>query len=214
MKDLSSYRKDYSKHILDEENTPSNPFTLFNQWYNESEKTLYNKEINSMVLNTIGNDGFPKGRLVLLKYFSEEGFVFFTNYRSEKSLSMLNNNKVSLTFFWQESERQIIIKGKAEKTSEKLNENYFKIRPFESKIAAHVSKDQSSVISSREFIDKDFIDLCSKFKDKDVPRPEYWGGYIVKPVEYEFWQGRKNRLHDRIKYSVNNAKWEKYRLSP
>ena len=127
---------------------------------------------------------------------------------------MLNNNKVSLTFFWQESERQIIIKGKAEKTNEKLNKNYFKIRPFESKIAAHVSKDQSSVISSREVIDENFTDLYSKFKDKDVPRPEYWGGYIVKPVEYEFWQGRKNRLHDRIKYSINNSEWEKCRLSP
>ena len=214
MKDLSNYRKDYTKDVLDDKNIPSSPFDLFNLWFNESEKNSDNKEINSMVLNTVGNDGFPKGRLVLLKYFSEEGFVFFTNYRSEKGVSIINNNKVSLTFFWQSCERQIIIKGKAEKTNEILNENYFKTRPFESKIAAHVSKDQSSVISSREQIDKCFIDLYSKFKDKDVPKPEYWGGYIVKPVEYEFWQGRKNRLHDRVKYSVNNAKWEKYRLSP
>jgi len=214
MKDLSNYRKDYTKDVLDDKNIPSSPFDLFNLWFNESEKNSDNKEINSMVLNTVGNDGFPKGRLVLLKYFSEEGFVFFTNYRSEKGVSIINNNKVSLTFFWQSCERQIIIKGKAEKTNEILNENYFKTRPFESKIAAHVSKDQSSVISSREQIDKCFIDLYSKFKDKDVPKPEYWGGYIVKPVEYEFWQGRKNRLHDRIKYSVNNTKWEKCRLSP
>ena len=114
--------------MLDDKKTPSNPFVLFNLWFNELDKSSDINEINSMVLNTIGNDGFPKGRVVLLKYFSEEGFVFFTNYRSEKSLSIMNNNKVSLTFFWQGSERQVVIKGKAEKTDEKLNENYFKIR--------------------------------------------------------------------------------------
>ena len=214
MRDLSSYRKDYLKDILNESNIPSNPFILFNAWFKELEKSLDTNEINTMVLNTVGNDSFPKGRVVLLKYFSEEGFVFFTNYRSEKGLSIINNNKVSITFFWKDYERQVIIKGKAEKTDEKLNKKYFKTRPFESKVAAHVSKNQSSLIGSREIIDRRFADLSLKFKNRDVPKPEYWGGYIVKPIEYEFWQGRKNRLHDRIRYSYNNSKWESHRLSP
>tara|TARA_B100000427_G_C15388317_1_gene542149 strand:- start:49 stop:693 length:645 start_codon:yes stop_codon:yes gene_type:complete len=214
MRDLSSYRKDYLKDMLNDSNIPSNPFILFNIWFKDLEKSLDTNEINTMVLNTVGNDGFPKGRVVLLKYFSEEGFVFFTNYRSEKGLSITNNNKVSITFFWKDYERQVIIKGKAEKTDEKLNKTYFKTRPFESKVATHVSKNQSSLIGSREIIDRKFANLSLKFKNRDVPKPEYWGGYIVRPIEYEFWQGRKSRLHDRIRYSYNNSEWESYRLSP
>jgi len=214
MKDLSSYRKDYSINKISDLDIPVDPFILFNMWFEDADKTLKNKEINTMVLTTIESDGFPKGRVVLLKYFSEKGFIFFTNYRSNKGVSINKNNKVSLTFFWQDLERQIIIKGLAEKTDEKLNEKYFDKRPFGSKIAAHVSEHQSSIIDSRENIEKKFNDLSTKLKNKNIVKPKYWGGYIVRPSEYEFWQGRKNRLHDRIKYSFNNNVWEKHRLSP
>ena len=167
-----------------------------------------------MILNTIGGDGFPKGRVVLLKYFSNKGFTFFTNYNSEKGISIMNNNKVSLTFYWENQERQVIIKGIAEKTEEAINNKYYQSRPFGSKIASYVSENQSSILPNRESMEEKFIFLSSKLKNKKIDRPNYWGGYTVKPAEYEFWQGRENRLHDRIRYSLDNSKWNISRLSP
>jgi pyridoxamine 5'-phosphate oxidase len=214
MKDLSNYRENYSKHKLLEENTPNNPFELFKDWFEDSNKNSKGKEINTMTLSTIGIDGYPKGRVVLLKYFSEKGFIFFTNYRSEKGKSIDLNNKVSLTFFWEDLERQIIIKGNTERTDNDFNKEYFNLRPKESKISAHVSNEQSSIIPNREILENRYKELSSKLKDDEIEKPDYWGGYIVMPTEYEFWQGRENRLHDRISYSLENSKWHKKRLSP
>lgn len=214
MKDLSNYRKNYTKDTLIEKLIPKDPFKLFSKWFKEFNQDLSNHEINTMLLNTIGKDGFPKGRVVLLKYFSNEGFIFFTNYNSEKGVSIKNNNKVSLTFFWESQERQVIIKGIAKKTVEAVNNEYFQLRPYGSKIAAHVSENQSSIVPNRESLEKKFNHLVNQLQNKEIERPKYWGGYIVKPNEYEFWQGRENRLHDRIKYSSDNSKWSAVRLSP
>ena len=214
MRDLSNYRKNYSRDKLSEKYIPKQPFELFNIWFKESNQSSDNHEINTMMLNTIGKDGFPKGRVVLLKYFSNKGFTFFTNYKSEKGVSIRDNNKVSLTFFWERQERQVIIKGIAEKTEESINDEYFQSRPFGSKVAVHVSENQSSILSNRELIEEKFNYLSLQLQNKEIERPNYWGGYIVKPVEYEFWQGRENRLHDRIRYSLDNSKWDISRLSP
>ena len=214
MRDLSNYRKNYSKDKLLEEFIPKQPFELFNIWFEESASNSDNDEVNTMILNTIGGDGFPKGRVILLKYFSNEGFTFFTNYKSEKGISIMNNNKVSLTFYWEHQERQVIIKGIAQKTEEAINNKYFQSRPFGSKIAAHVSENQSSILPDRKSIEEKFIYLSSQFQNKKIERPNYWGGFTVKPAEYEFWQGRENRLHDRIRYSLDNSKWNISRLSP
>ena len=214
MRDLSNYRKNYSRDKLSEKCIPKQPFDLFNIWFEESNEDSDNHEINTMILNTIGKDGFPKGRVVLLKYFSNKGFTFFTNYKSEKGVSIRDNNKVSLTFFWERQERQVIIKGIAEKTEESINDEYFQSRPFGSKVAVHVSENQSSILSNRELIEEKFNYLSLQLQNKEIERPNYWGGYIVKPVEYEFWQGRENRLHDRIRYSLDNSKWNMSRLSP
>ena len=214
MKDLSNYRQNYSKDELLEENTPNNPFELFKDWFEDSNKNSKGNEINTMILSTIGIDGYPKGRVMLLKYFSEKGYIFFTNYRSEKGKSIDLNNKVSLTFFWEDLERQIIIKGNTEKTDNDFNKEYFNLRPKGSKISAHVSNEQSSIIPNREILENRYKELSSKLKDDEIEKPDYWGGYIVMPTEYEFWQGRENRLHDRISYSLENSKWHKKRLSP
>lgn len=214
MEDLSNYRENYSKQKLLEENTPNNPFKLFKDWFEDSNKNSKGREVNTMILSTIGIDGYPKGRVVLLKYFSEKGFIFFTNYRSEKGKAIDLNNKVSLTFFWEDLERQVIIKGNAERTDDDFNKEYFNLRPKGSKISAHVSNEQSSIIPSREILENRYKELSSKLKDNEIEKPDYWGGYIVMPTEYEFWQGRENRLHDRISYSLENSKWAKKRLSP
>ena len=212
--DLSNYRKSYLKGFLSENEIFDNPLKLFNKWFDEISDTTLEIEINAMTLSTIDNDGFPRNRVVLLKYFSEEGFIFFTNYNSNKAKSILSNNKVSLSFFWEQMERQIIIKGKAFKTSDNLSENYFNSRPLGSKIGALVSAKQSSVIPSRSFLEDEFEKIKKQFENSQISRPLNWGGFIVKPIEYEFWQGRENRLHDRIRYIKKDSKWITERLSP
>ena len=212
--DISNYRKSYLKGFLSENEIFDNPLKFFNKWFDEISDTTLEIEINAMTLSTIDNDGFPRNRVVLLKYFSEEGFIFFTNYNSNKAKSILSNNKVSLSFFWEQMERQIIIKGKAFKTSDDVSENYFNSRPLGSKIGALVSAKQSSVIPSRSFLEDEFEKIKKKFENSQISRPLNWGGFIVKPIEYEFWQGRENRLHDRIRYIKKGAKWITERLSP
>ncbi len=212
--DISNYRKSYLKGFLSENEIFDNPLKLFNKWFDEISDTKLEIEINAMTLSTIDNDGFPRNRVVLLKYFSEEGFIFFTNYNSNKAKSILSNNKVSLSFFWEQMERQIIIKGKAFKTSDDVSENYFNSRPLGSKIGALVSAKQSSVIPSRSFLEDEFEKIKKQFENSQISRPLNWGGFIVKPVEYEFWQGRENRLHDRIRYIKKDSKWITERLSP
>ena len=212
--DISDYRKSYLKGFLSENEIFDNPLKLFNKWFDEISVNNLEIEINAMTLSTIDNDGFPRNRVVLLKYFSDEGFTFFTNYNSNKAKSILNNNKVSLSFFWEKMERQIIIKGRAFKTTDDISDNYFNSRPLGSKIGALVSSNQSSVIPSRSFLENEFKKIKKQYENTNISRPINWGGFIVKPIQYEFWQGRENRLHDRIRYNKKDNKWIIERLSP
>ena len=212
--DISDYRKSYLKGFLSENEIFENPLKLFNKWFDEISENNLEIEINAMTLSTIDNDGFPRNRVVLLKYFSDEGFTFFTNYNSNKAKSILINNKVSLSFFWEKLERQIIIKGRAFKTTDDISDKYFNSRPLGSKIGALVSSNQSSVIPSRSFLEDEFKKIKKQFENSKISRPLNWGGFIVKPIEYEFWQGRENRLHDRIRYNQKDNKWIIERLSP
>lgn len=213
-KDLSNYRKSYDKQELLESNIGDNPMQLFQTWFHEVDNKFDDGETNAMTISTIGLDGFPKSRVVLLKKFTYEGFIFYTNYESEKGKAIHNNPNVCLSFFWQKAERQVIIKGRVEKISENLSDGYFESRPRGSQLGALVSY-QSEVIESREVLEEQLKQLESKFEGKEIPRPEYWGGFIVKPVEIEFWQGRANRLHDRIRFKLDtDYNWQIDRLSP
>ncbi|NBL65111.1 pyridoxamine 5'-phosphate oxidase [Flavobacterium sp. NST-5] len=213
MKDLSNYRKSYEKSQLVEDTIPQNPFQLFTKWFHEAEQLATSEEVNAMTISTNGLDGFPKSRIVLLKQFSQEGFVFYTNYLSEKGLAIANDPRVCLSFFWAFAERQVIIKGEAKKVSADVSDQYFQSRPKGSQIGAVVSK-QSEIIPSRNFIEEKAMYLENVFKDEKIIRPEHWGGYIVEPVEIEFWQGRSNRLHDRIRFRKDKNDWIIARLSP
>ncbi|WP_276165934.1 pyridoxamine 5'-phosphate oxidase [Zobellia alginiliquefaciens] len=213
-KDLGDYRKSYEKSALLEGAISDNPMELFQKWFYETEASDGVEEPNAMTVSTIGLDGYPKSRVVLLKKFTHEGFIFYTNYNSEKGKAIAANPNVCISFFWPTLERQIIIKGKAEKIAENLSDGYFESRPEGSKLGAIVSN-QSAVISSREVLEDKLRSLEREFEDKEISRPEHWGGYIVKPQSIEFWQGRPNRLHDRIRYSLmDNIDWKMERLAP
>ncbi|WP_234859347.1 pyridoxamine 5'-phosphate oxidase [Aquimarina aquimarini] len=166
-------------------NDDHNPIQLFQQWFHEVDNAYPEEETNAMILSTIGEDGFPKSRIVLLKRFTWEGFIFFTNYTSEKGRAIAKNNKVSITFNWKTSKREVYIAGKAEKIAKNLSEGYFDSRPEGSKLSSWAS-DQSNVISSRKVLDQSLHDYETKFRDKIIPKPEYWGGYIIKPDKIEF----------------------------
>lgn len=212
--DLSNYRKSYEKQELLESNISENPMELFQKWFYEVDTHYNTGETNAMTISTIGLDGYPKSRVVLLKKYTYEGFIFYTNYESEKGKAITMNPNVCLSFFWHEAERQIIIKGKAEKIAPNLSDGYFESRPRGSQLGAIVSK-QSDVIESREVLENNLKALEHEFEGKEIPRPEFWGGFIVKPVEIEFWQGRPNRLHDRIRYQLDSdCNWQIHRLSP
>lgn len=212
--DLGNYRKSYEKEQLLESNIGDNPMELFQKWFYEVDKNFEVEEANAMTLSTIGLDGYPKNRVVLLKRYTYEGFIFYTNYNSEKGKAIKKNPNVCLSFFWHSAERQIIIKGKAEKIAENLSDGYFESRPRGSQLGAIVSN-QSRVIESREILENKLHELEKEYEGKEIPRPSFWGGYIVKPVEFEFWQGRPNRLHDRIRYTLQaDYNWEIVRLSP
>jgi|TARA_R100001369_G_scaffold91740_2_gene133934 pyridoxamine 5'-phosphate oxidase len=213
-KDLGNYRKSYEKSSLSEEVISDNPMELFQKWFYEVEASDGVDEPNAMTVSTIGLDGFPKNRVVLLKKYTYEGFIFYTNYESEKGRAITQNPNVCISFFWPNMERQIIIKGRAEKIAENLSDGYFESRPDGSKLGAIVSK-QSEVVPNREYLEKKLKDLEKEYENKEIVRPKYWGGFIVKPVSIEFWQGRPNRLHDRIRYSLQaNYDWKIERLAP
>jgi pyridoxamine 5'-phosphate oxidase len=214
MTDLSNYRKVYDKSSLTEDNLPEDPITLFKNWFIEFEESGSAGEVNAMTVSTFGLDGFPKNRVVLLKQFTFEGFTFYTNYDSEKGRAIAANPHVCLSFFWHEMERQVIIKGLAEKTSANNSDGYFESRPHGSRLGAMVSP-QSQVIPSRGYLEEALKNLEAKYEGKEVPRPDNWGGYLVRPVAVEFWQGRPNRLHDRIRYTQQeDFGWKMERLAP
>jgi len=213
-KDLGNYRKTYQKSALLESNTPENPIELFQQWFYEVENFGGIEEPNAMAISTIGLDGFPKNRMVLLKRFTWEGFIFYTNYKSEKGKAITANPHICLSFYWSNLERQVIIKGIAEKLAPNLSDGYFESRPDGSKLGAWASN-QSQVVPSREALDLALKSYEEKFKNAEIPRPEFWGGYLVKPQSVEFWQGRPNRMHDRIRYTLqSDFSFKKERLAP
>ena len=213
-KDLGSYRKSYEKKQLIESNIGDNPMELFQKWFYEIDSNFEIDETNAMTLSTMGLDGYPKSRVVLLKRYTYEGFIFYSNYESEKGKAIEQNPNVCISFFWHAAERQIIIKGKAERIAENLSDGYFESRPRGSQLGAVVSK-QSDVIANREFLESKLSELELQYQGKEIPRPAFWGGYIVKPVEFEFWQGRPNRLHDRIRFLLQeDYSWKIDRLSP
>ncbi|AXT55451.1 pyridoxamine 5'-phosphate oxidase [Aquimarina sp. AD1] len=214
-RDLTDYRKSYDKKALEENELPVSPFLLFSNWFKEVEEAGGVEETNAMSLTTFGLDSYPKTRIVLLKHFDEEGFVFYTNYESEKGKAMAANNKVCISFFWPNLERQVIIKGVVNRISEQKSSDYFNSRPRGSQLGAWASE-QSSIVESRVFLESKLLALEEKYKEKEIPKPDFWGGYCVTPVEFEFWQGRPNRLHDRIRYAQQQKgnNWVTNRLSP
>jgi pyridoxamine 5'-phosphate oxidase len=214
MKDnLHDNRKSYEKGELSQNTAAKNPLQQFKNWFYECQDYGGVDEVNAMTLTTIDGQGFPRGRVVLLKRYDENGFYFYTNYNSEKGQSIQLNNKVSLSFFWPNLERQVIIKGTAQKISNLASENYFHSRPKGSQIGALVSN-QSAVIKDRSVLENQLKELEAMYKNKDVPMPANWGGYVVTPISFEFWQGRPNRLHDRIRYRQTENDWIIERLAP
>ncbi|HLA54937.1 MAG TPA: pyridoxamine 5'-phosphate oxidase [Flavobacterium sp.] len=214
MEDLSNYRKSYEKSQLSESEIPEDPINLFHRWFHETEEMDAAGEVNAMTVSTVGLDGYPKSRIVLLKKYNEEGFIFYTNYNSEKGKAIAADPKVSLSFFWPAMERQIIIKGIAEKTSAAVSDAYFESRPEGSRLGAIVSN-QSEIIQSRAQLEEELKQLEQNFHGKEILRPKHWGGYLVKPLSVEFWQGRPNRLHDRIRYQLEkDYSWSIERLAP
>jgi pyridoxamine 5'-phosphate oxidase len=209
---INNLRKEYRLNKLTEDSVDLNPFRQFRTWFDEVSKSKL-IEPNAMILSTANKQSIPSSRVVLLKNFDADGFIFFTNYNSRKGRELKENPAASLLFFWPELERQIRIEGKVKTLKREESEKYFHSRPRESQIAAWVSE-QSSVIPDRNFLETKFKDLKIKFGNKEIPLPESWGGFRLVPDTFEFWQGRQNRLHDRICYRKKAIGWEIVRLSP
>jgi len=211
-KNIADIRKEYSLHSLDENNVAPTPVEEFTQWWNEAVASEIT-EVNAMTLATATPDGKPSARIVLLKDYDEKGFVFFTNYNSSKGNQLEENSYAALVFFWKEIERQVRIEGVVEKTGAAENDAYFFSRPEGSRIGAWASP-QSSVINNRSMLEENVVRYKEEFKNS-IPRPPHWGGYRVMPFKIEFWQGRRNRLHDRILYTKTpDGSWKVERLAP
>ena len=212
-KDLGDLRKSYTKNELKAADIANDPMAFFGSWFNEAEHHPEIDEANAMTLATLGLDDYPKARVVLLKAINENGFVFYTNYQSEKGLSIAHHAKVGLSFFWPALERQVIIKGTAEQLKPEVSNAYFNSRPKGSQLGALVSE-QSKVITDRSILEAKLDALEIEYQDKSVDRPKHWGGYLVVPKCIEFWQGRPNRLHDRIRCQWQGSFWNIERLAP
>lgn len=213
MNTIADIRKDYRLKTLSEEEVQPNPFAQFEVWWQEALAAKI-EEVNAMTLSTASAAGVPAGRIVLLKGYNEKGFVFFTNYQSFKGNHLAENPRASLLFFWKELERQVRITGISQQLSAAENDEYYNSRPAGSRIGAWASP-QSQVIDSRQWLEARVDAITKEFEGKNIARPQHWGGYCVKPVSIEFWQGRSSRLHDRIQYTLQpNGLWAIERLAP
>lgn len=210
---ISDIRRDYMLKSFDESHAANDPFDQFREWWEEATSADID-EVNAMTLATVDGNGKPAARIVLLKGYTQDGFIFFTNYESAKGQDLAINPNAALLFFWKELERQIRIEGTVEKIDSADSDAYFHSRPAGSRIGAWVSP-QSKVIPDRFFLENNYNVLVKKYPDENaVPRPPHWGGYIVKPESFEFWQGRSSRLHDRLKYTKTKKGWNRERLAP
>jgi pyridoxamine 5'-phosphate oxidase len=211
-KSIQNLRREYKLNKLSEETVLKDPFSQFRKWFNEL-LDLDLIEPNAMILATADNNAKPSARVVLLKGLSNKGFSFFTNYKSRKGQNLSENSFASLLFFWAELERQVRIEGKIKKLSRFESRKYFDTRPLESRIAAWASE-QSKIIPDRKYLEEKFKELKEKFEGEKIPLPPNWGGFILIPEYFEFWQGRENRLHDRICYKKTKQRWKIFRLAP
>jgi len=211
--DIQNIRSEYLAASLSETDTNADPIKQFDKWFNEALKAEVT-EPTAMTLATATTDGRPSARIVLLKGFNNEGFVFYTNYLSRKGKEIGKNPLDSLLFFWAGLERQVRIEGVIEKVSREDSEHYFRSRPRASQLGA-IASPQSQEIADRKILESKFNDVDAQYSDQEIPKPSFWGGYILKPRLIEFWQGRSSRLHDRILYKkVDNKNWKKVRLAP
>lgn len=211
-KSTQNLRREYKLNKLSEETVHKNPYNQFEKWFQVALKARLT-DPNAMILSTVDEKTKPSARVVLLKESSNKGFTFFTNYKSRKGRNVSENSFTSLLFFWAELERQIRIEGKIKKISKSESQKYFDRRPIESRIAAWASE-QSSVVPDRDYLEKRFKKFKIEFSGKKIPLPPNWGGFILVPEYFEFWQGRENRLHDRICYKRNKDRWKIFRLAP
>ncbi len=212
MSNVADIRREYQLQILDENEVASDAMQQFKNWWDDAMASNID-EVNAMTLATSDKHNIPAARIVLLKGFDENGFVFFTNYESQKGKQLLENPNACLVFFWKELERQVRVSGKVEKINQELSDTYFNSRPQSSKIGAWASP-QSEVISSRKLIEDKFESLTLQYRNQKIERPQHWGGYMVHPSAIEFWQGRPSRLHDRILYTKKEVGWKIERLAP
>jgi len=212
MTEIQDLRNEYKGALLDTKNVDPSPFKQFKKWFDEALKAGI-EEPNGMVLSTVSETGMPSLRTVLLKAYDQHGFVFYTNYNSRKSKEISNNPQVCVVFPWYDLHRQLIIQGSVQKVSPAESLKYFISRPFGSKLAAWVSN-QSQVVTSRNLLEMKMKEMKEKFKNGEVPLPDFWGGYKIIPETFEFWQGQPNRLHDRIYYTIREERWSIERLAP
>jgi pyridoxamine 5'-phosphate oxidase len=212
VEDLARLRREYLSKGLNESDLLPDPFAQFRSWLHEAVNGPF-LEPTAMALATATRDGRPSVRMVLLKQVDDRGFVFFTNYESRKGEELLQNPHAALLFYWDALERQVRIEGEVERTSQELSREYFNSRPFASRIAAAISH-QSAVIGSRAELEQKFRELAEHYEGQEVPLPPFWGGFRLIPHTFEFWQGRENRLHDRLRYSHVGGGWKIERLSP
>ena len=212
-KDIQDIRSEYLSASLSEKDTHNDPIKQFEKWFNEALQAEV-QEPTAMTLATATSDGRPSARIVLLKGFDNNGFVFYTNYLSRKGKEIAKNPLGAILFFWETLERQVRIEGVIEKVSREDSEKYFQTRPRASQLGA-IASPQSQEIADREILEKKYGEVEAEYADKDILKPSYWGGYVLKPRLVEFWQGRESRLHDRILYKkIDNQNWKKVRLAP
>jgi pyridoxamine 5'-phosphate oxidase len=209
---MSVSHNEFIKHILSADNLDANPHKQFSKWLDDLMQIEDNENV-AMSLSTIDSQGFPSSRILYLRYFTSESFIFFTNFKSNKGKEIEINSNASLLFYWPELERQVRVWGNVDKVESEVSDNYFKTRPKSSKASAWVS-DQSRKIDGRMELEKSHQALLQNAGDKLIPRPDFWGGFKLTPIKYEFWQGRKNRLHDRFLYTLIGKNWEIIRLAP